>query len=190
MTNYVEIAFTLLFSQNLLLVCAFAFGSDPKSFSRPKEAFLTGLCLTVVLLILTPVSRVFYGFLEQYELYHYEILVYSLWGVFGCHGLAVLMEKISPPLWKVVGDSLGSLPSNGAVLAVLFLCGQEGYGWKDALVFAFFAGLGVLIALVSLVGIRQNSELHHSPSCFQGMPILFITAGLMSLAFLGYYGNF
>lgn len=189
MTNYVEIAFALLYSQNLLLVFAFAFGANPKTFSRPKEAFFTGLCLTGVLMVLTPISRILYEILDHNSLTHYKILLYSLLAVFGCHGLAVLLEKSSPSLWRLLGNSLGSLPSNGAVLAVLILCGQQGYTWREALVYGFFGGIGVLVALVSLVGIRQNSESHHSPACFQGMPILFMTAGLMSLAFLGYYGN-
>lgn len=188
MTNYVEIAFALLYSQNLLLVFAFAFGANPKTFSRPKEAFFTGLCLTVVLMVLAPISRIFYDILAQYKMAHYDILLYSLWALFGCYALALLLEKSVPSLWKIMADSLRSLPSNGAVLAVLIFCGQMGYDWQEALFYSLFSGIGVLVALVSLVGIRQNSESHHSPSCFQGMPILFMTAGLMSMAFLGYYG--
>ncbi len=188
MIQYVDIAFALLFSQNLLLVFAFGFGADPKAFSRPKHAFYTGLTMTAFLMVLSPVSRIFYEILEHYGLNHYDLLCYTLLATFGSHGLGLLLEKMSSELWRVTGDAIRSLPSNGGVIAVLILCGQQDYHWQEALVFGLFAGIGVLVSLVSLVGIRQNSEFYHSPSCFQGMPILFMTAGLMSLAFIGYYG--
>lgn len=188
MLNYVDIAFALLFSQNLLLVFAFAFGADPKTFSRPKQAFYTGLCMTGFLAILAPLSRLVYGFLEHYSITQFQIFAYTLLGIFGTYGLGLLLERISGEIWRVMGDSIRSLPSNGGILAVLFLCGQKNYSWQEAFVFGLFGGIGVLVSLVSLVGIRQNSEFDHSPACFQGMPILFMTAGLMSLAFMGYYG--
>lgn len=188
MINYVEIAFALLFSQNLLLVFAFAFGADPKTFSRPKQAFFTGLVMTVFLAILAPLSRLLYGALEQYSLTQFSLLAYTLLGILGTYGLGLAVERMSGEVWRVLGDSIRSLPSNGGIIAVLILCGQQDYHWQEAFVFGLFGGIGVLVSLVSLVGIRQNSEFDHSPACFQGMPILFMTAGLMSLAFMGYYG--
>lgn len=188
MLHYSNIALTMLFSQNLLLVFAFSFGTDPKTFSRPKHAFYTGLTMTGTLMVLAPVSRLLYSFLEREGLTHFSLLMYTLVATMGTYVLGLILEKLSPVLWSVMGDTITSLPTNGGILGVLLLCGQQNYTFPEAIAFAVFAGIGVLFALVSLVGIRQNSEFHHSPDCFQGMPILFMTAGLMSLAFVGFYG--
>lgn len=188
MLNYANIAFTVLFSQNLLLVFAFAFGTDPKTFSRPKHAFYTGLTMTGTLMVLAPLSRLVFELLRRSDMTHFSLLCYTLLGTFGTSVLGLILKKLSPVLWSVMGDSIGSLPTNGGIIAVLLICAEESYHWQEALVFAVFGGIGVLVALVSLVGIRQNSEFHHSPSCFQGIPILFLTAGLMSLALIGFQG--
>lgn len=188
MEHYYNIALTVLFSQNLLLVLTFSFGTDPKTFLRPAHACSTGLAFTLVLVILAPLSRFLCILLSQVGLSYFSLLVQSLLATWGTFGLCALIEKIFPDLWLWAESSLLALPSNAGILGVLLLCEQYRYTCLEAFVFALFGGIGVLVALLSLVGIRQNQEHHHTPECFRGLPLLFITAGLMSLSFVGFYG--
>lgn len=188
MIDYVNIAFTVLFSQNLLLVFTFAFGTDPKSFLRPRQAFVTGVSLTICLMILAPLSRICYHYMNQWGLTYFSLLCDTLLATVGTFYLGKALEKLSPDLWEYSEDAVITLPTNAAILGTLLLCGQRGYHAGEALVFAFFGGLGVLVTLLTLVGIRQNQQFHQAPEFFRGLPLLFITAGLMSLSLVGFYG--
>ena len=55
-------------------------------------------------------------------------------------------------------------------------------------VFALFGGVGATVAMASFASLREEVSFHHCPRCFQGLPILLITAGLMALALVGFYG--
>ncbi|MFI3254328.1 MAG: Rnf-Nqr domain containing protein [Eubacteriales bacterium] len=188
MLDYLNIAISALFAQNLLLVYPFTLGNNPKSFLRPKGAFSLGFSLTAVFLLLTPLSRVFHQFLVTTETEHFLLLILALLATVGTYVVGLTMEKYSPDLWAIFGESFRSLPSNAGVLGVMLLSAQQNHSVLEAVVFGFFSGLGVLIALVTLVGVQQNQERRGCPPVFQGFPILFITAGLMSLSLVGFYG--
>lgn len=188
MIDYLNIAFTVLFSQNLLLVFTFSFGADPKTFLNPRHAFLTGLALTAIMVILTPISRVVYQGLEQIGMTHFSLLCYALLSTVGTYHLGVILEKISPDLWKLTRESMMALPTNAGILGVILLSAQYHYSPLESFVFALFGGIGVLMSLVSLVGIRQTLDSQYTPEYFRGLPILFVTAGLMSLSLMGFYG--
>lgn len=188
MIDYVNIAISALFAQNFLLVFPFSFGSNPKSFLRPRDAFRTGLSLTLVFLIFTPLSRICQEILISFGLEHFHLMVMALLATVGTHLLWLGLEKFSPDLWEILGDSIRSLPSNAGVLGVMLISNMQNHSFLEAMVFGFFAGIGVLVALVSLVGIQKNQERSGRLPAFQGLPILFITAGLMSLSLVGFYG--
>lgn len=188
MIDYINIAFTVLFSQNMLLVFTFAFGTDPKSFLRPKQAFVTGVSLTLCLMILAPLSRILYQSMNQWGVTYFSLLCDTLLATVGTFYLGNVLEKLSPDLWQYSEDAVITLPTNAALLGSLLICGQRGYTPTEAFVFALFGGLGVLVTLLTLVGIRQNQQFHQAPEFFRGLPLLFITAGLMSLSLVGFYG--
>lgn len=188
MIDYLNIAFTVLFSQNLLLVFTFSFGADPKSFLNPRQAFVTGVSLTGVMVVLAPISRMVYYLLEQVGQIHYSLLCYTLLSTVGTHYLGVTLEKVSSGLWEITENAMRALTTNAGILGMMLLCEQYKYTTGEATVFAFFGGMGVLVSLLSLVGIRQTLDSQYTPECFRGLPLLFVTAGLMSMALLGFYG--
>lgn len=188
MEYYYNLALMVLFSQNLLLVYTFSFGSDPKLFLRPRHAFSTGFSLTLALCILNPLSRVVFAFLSRWGLTYFSLLAYTLLATLGTYALSVLFEKLFPDIWKWTESSMVAMPTNAAVLGGILLCAQEGYTPFDSFLFGLFGGFGLLVSLLCLVGIRQNQEHHQTPTCFRGLPLLFITAGLMSLSLVGFYG--
>jgi len=103
------------------------------------------------------------------------------------------IEKISPTLYQALGIFLPLITTNCAVLGVAVLNIETGFATKDlgmvmTVVQGFGAGIGFTIALLLMAGIRERLELADIPGNLKGMPISFITAGLLAIAFLGFSG--
>ena len=112
----------------------------------------------------------------------------------------MVIQKVSPGLYAALGIYLPLITTNCAVLGVALLNidgltiqgVQLGYGQPDSFLFAvvhgFTAGIGFTLALVLMAGIRERLELAEVPEALKGMPITFITAGLLAIAFMGFIG--
>ncbi|MFC4160828.1 electron transport complex subunit RsxA [Chitinimonas lacunae] len=100
----------------------------------------------------------------------------------------MFIHKTSPVLYRVLGIYLPLITTNCAVLGVPLINANLGHGFADSLVFGFGSALGFSLILILFAAIRERLEGAEVPAPFQGMPIAFITAGLMSLAFMGFAG--
>ena len=100
----------------------------------------------------------------------------------------MFLKKANPVLYKALGIYLPLITTNCAVLGVAFLNVQGGYSFIEALVFGLSAGIGFTLALMLMSGIRERLELSKVPKAFEGLPIAFIVAALMSMAFLAFSG--
>jgi len=100
----------------------------------------------------------------------------------------MVIQKTSPALYQALGIYLPLITTNCCVLAVAVLTVQKPYSFIDTIVFAFGASLGFALALILFAGIRERLSLSEIPRAFEGTAIALITAGLLSLAFLGFAG--
>jgi electron transport complex protein RnfA len=100
----------------------------------------------------------------------------------------LFIKKSSPPLYQALGIYLPLITTNCAVLGVTVLNKTEGYGFIPAVVNGVAGGLGFLLVIVLLAGIRERFEGNEIPKAFQGFPIALVSAGLMAIAFLGFTG--
>jgi len=100
----------------------------------------------------------------------------------------MIIQRVSPPLYQALGIFLPLITTNCAVLGVALLNIQLKYSLLDACIFAIGAALGFGLALVIFAGLREDFELNTIPKAFQGTPIALITAGILSLAFMGFSG--
>lgn len=101
----------------------------------------------------------------------------------------MVIKKKSPALYKSLGIFLPLITTNCAVLGAVILNMQEKYTLIESLVFGISAGLGYMLAIVLLAGIRERLDANESmPKSMEGLPITLITAGVMSIAFLGFSG--
>jgi electron transport complex protein RnfA len=98
------------------------------------------------------------------------------------------IQKVSPILYGALGIYLPLITTNCAVLGVSILNIQKDHTFPQACVFGFSAALGFGLALVLFAGLRERLELVEVPRPFRGAPIALITAGLLSLGFLGFAG--
>jgi electron transport complex protein RnfA len=100
----------------------------------------------------------------------------------------IILKKISPPLYQALGIFLPLITTNCAVLGVAVLAVQNDFNLLGSVVFAIGNALGFGLALITFSGIREQLELVNLPKPMKGVPIAFIVAGLMALAFLGFTG--
>jgi electron transport complex protein RnfA len=100
----------------------------------------------------------------------------------------MVIRKTSPTLYKVLGIFLPLITTNCAVLGVALLNVQEKAGFIFSLLFGFGSALGFTLVMVLFAGLRERLALAAVPALFSGTPIAFITAGILSLAFMGFAG--
>lgn len=107
----------------------------------------------------------------------------------------VILKK-STVLYRALGIYLPLITTNCAVLGVTVLNIDNFFIQGKVLPFSFFlsvtqsffAGIGFTLALLLMAGIREKLQLNDAPRCFEGIPIAFMVAALMSLAFMGFSG--
>lgn len=100
----------------------------------------------------------------------------------------IAMKKLSPKLHGALGIFLPLITTNCAVMGVAVLNVQLKYDLLKAVVFSFAASLGFAVALVIFTGLREKIDRANPPKAFQGVAIALVTAGLLSLAFMGFAG--
>jgi len=98
----------------------------------------------------------------------------------------IAMKKFSPNLHAALGIFLPLITTNCAVLGVSVLNIQQKHSFLEAVVFGFAASLGFALALVIFTGLRERMDRSDPPKAFQGVAIALVTAGLLSLAFMGF----
>jgi electron transport complex protein RnfA len=100
----------------------------------------------------------------------------------------MIIQKTSPVLYQSLGIFLPLITTNCAVLGVAVLNIQKTYNFLESVVFAVGAGLGFTLAMVLFAGLRERIDLCPVPNSFRGTAIALVTAGLLSLAFMGFAG--
>jgi Na+-translocating ferredoxin:NAD+ oxidoreductase subunit A len=100
----------------------------------------------------------------------------------------LVVHKTSPLLYNVLGIFLPLITTNCAVLGVALLNVQEAHGFVESALYGFGAAVGFSIVLILFSAIRERIAAADVPLPFRGTAIAMITAGLMSLGFMGFYG--
>lgn len=99
-----------------------------------------------------------------------------------------IMKKVSPAMYYKLGVYLALITTNCIIIAVPLKNAGEHYNFLESIAFALGSGLGFGLALIIMASIREKLELADVPAPFKGLPISFIIAGLISLAFTGFSG--
>jgi len=183
------IALTALFAENFLLVNCMGMGTRLNAFRDPKDALRTGWCLTVVMTL----SALFawcvdVAVLSRFSLGYYRTFVMALLvpAVVWC--LRQCLRLFIPELYRRNNQHLRSVTTNCAALGCVLLVTQRSYSLGASLLFAFCGGLGTTVALANFAHLLGEADLEQCPKCFRGMPIRLITAGLMAMGLVGFYG--
>ena len=100
----------------------------------------------------------------------------------------MVVQKTSPALYQALGIFLPLITTNCAVLGCAVLNIQKNYNFLEMLFFSIGSAIGFGLALTLFAGLRENIELADVPKVFKGTGIALITAGILSLAFMGFSG--
>jgi electron transport complex protein RnfA len=100
----------------------------------------------------------------------------------------IILKKTSSSLYNALGIYLPLITTNCAILGVAILNIQKNYNFIQAIAFTVGSSLGFGLALLIFSGLRERLDLCNIPESFKGAPIALITAGLVSLAFMGFSG--
>ncbi len=189
MENLLAIIIGAIFVNNFILtrflgLCPF-FGVSKKT----KPAVGMGLAVIFVLTLASMATWLAYNFiLVPLNIQYLQIIVFILVIATLVQFVELFLKKANPILYKALGIYLPLITTNCAVLGVALLNVQEDYSFIAAVVFGLSAGVGFLLALLLMSGIRERLELSKLPKAFDGLPIAFIVAALMSMAFLAFSG--
>ena len=100
----------------------------------------------------------------------------------------MVLKKCMPPLYEALGVYLPLITTNCAVLGIALTNVQNSYNLIESFVSGLGTAVGFTIAIVIMAGVRERTEDNDVPESFKGMPIVLLTAGLMSIAFFGFSG--
>lgn len=100
----------------------------------------------------------------------------------------MVMHKTSPTLYRLLGIFLPLITTNCAILGLALLNINENHNFVESIIYGFSAGIGFSLVLVLFSSMRERLAASDVPLPFKGASIAMITAGLMSLAFMGFTG--
>ena len=132
--------------------------------------------------------------LVPYDLSYLQTIIFILVIASLVQMVEMVLQKFSPVLYESLGIYLPLITTNCAVLAVALINTRvnpytgRGFTFLEAFVNGIMSGIGFTVALVLMAGIREKLDLAHVWKPLEGLPIAFISAGLIALAFLGFIG--
>lgn len=148
-----------------------------------------GAAVTFVITIASAITYpIYYFILVPLGLAYLETIAFILIIAALVQFVEMVLKKFMPPLYEALGVYLPLITTNCAVLGVALNNVQDDYNILEGVVNGFATGVGYLIAIVLLAGIREKMEYNDIPESFKGMPIVLLTSALMSIAFFGFSG--
>jgi len=165
---------------------------------QTRPAFSMGLAVTFVMVSSGLITWLAYRFLLlPFHIEYMRTVTFILVIATSVQFIEMVILKLSPPLYRALGIYLPLITTNCAILGVTVLNVQDFFvpgkgpavgSLPLSLLQAFCAGVGFLFVLLLMSGIRERLELAEVPESLEGLPVAFITASLMGLAFMGFLG--
>lgn len=184
---YIGLIVTYVFISNFILVqflglCPFI------GVSKNSESALgMGMAVTFVTSVASVVCYLVYTILlAPFGLAYLRTVAFILVIAALVQLVEMVIRKMSPALYKALGIFLPLITTNCAVLGIAIINIDEGYNLFGSFIAGLSAGLGFTMAIVLMSNIREKLDLTPVRKVFKGVPIAFISAGLMALAFMAF----
>ena len=148
-----------------------------------------GVAVAFVMTLATIVTYLVQHFiLVPLELQYLQTIAFILVIASLVQMVEIILKKLSPPLYQALGIFLPLITTNCAVLGVAILVIQKDFSLLQSIIYAFSTAIGFALALTVFAGIREQLSLVNIPKGMRGVSIVLVTAGLLSLAFMGFSG--
>ena len=189
MTEFALILISTVLVNNFVLVkflglCPFL-GVSSKLETAIGMSFATTFVLTLVSLCSYLVNEFL---LAPFDIEYLRTIAFILVIAAVVQFTEMVMHKTSPTLYQLLGIFLPLITTNCAVLGVALLNVQESHGFLESLLYGFGAAIGFSLVMVLFAAVRERLDVADVPAPFKGSAIALVTAGLMSMAFMGFAG--
>ena len=187
--EYILIFISAIFVNNIILsqflgICPFLGVSK-----KVDTALGMGAAVAFVLTLATVVTYLLQIYvLNPFGLQYLQTLSFILVIAALVQMVEIVLKKVSLALYQALGIFLPLITTNCAVLGVAILVIQKDFSLVHSIVYAFSTAIGFALAMVVFAGLREQLSLVRIPKGMQGMAIVLVTAGLLSLAFMGFSG--
>ncbi|EEX36538.1 NADH:ubiquinone reductase (Na(+)-transporting) subunit E [Vibrio metschnikovii] len=195
MEHYISLLVRSIFIENLALsfflgMCTFLAVSK-----KVKTSFGLGVAVIVVLTIAVPVNNLLYNLVlkdsalvDGVDLSFLNFITFI--GVIAAlvQILEMVLDRFFPPLYNALGIFLPLITVNCAIFGGVSFMVQRDYNFTESIVYGFGSGVGWMLAIVALAGIREKMKYSDVPPGLRGLGITFITVGLMALGFMSFSG--
>ena len=187
--EYILIFISAIFVNNIVLsqflgICPFL-GVSQKINTSLGMGGAVAFVLTLATIVTFLVQKYI---LDPFGLQYLQTLSFILVIASLVQMVEIVLKKVSPALYQALGIFLPLITTNCAVLGVAILVIQKDYNLLEAVVYAFSTAIGFALALTVFAGIREQLSMVKIPKGMSGMAIVLVTAGLLSLAFMGFSG--
>ncbi|MFO7983399.1 MAG: electron transport complex subunit RsxA [Desulfuromonadales bacterium] len=189
MTGLLLILVSAIFVNNFVLarflgICPFLGVSK-----KVETALGMGMAVTFVMTMASVVTWfVQYFVLDPFGIGYLQTVFFILIIASLVQLVEMVVQKTAPVLYQSLGIFLPLITTNCAVLGLAVLNIQKGYSFLESIVFSVGAAAGFTLAMVLFAGLRERIDLCPVPRSFRGTAIALVTAGLLSLAFMGFTG--
>ncbi|MDD5823906.1 MAG: RnfABCDGE type electron transport complex subunit A [Firmicutes bacterium] len=192
MVNLIVIFMAVVLVNNFLLsqflgVCSFL-GVSNKMSSSVGMGGAVIFVMFIAELVTWPIQLV----LDKFEIGYLQTVVFILVIASLVQFVEMFMKKFLPALQKALGIFLPLITTNCAILGATINAINYDYTYLQSIVYAVGAGVGYMVAMVLFAGIREEKMWDESgvPTPFKGVPMVLISATILSLSFMGFTGLF
>ena len=183
----IAILLTYIFINNFILVKFLGLCPFIGVSKNSESAIGMGLAVSFVAGTASAVCWcVYYGLLVPFGLEYLQTIAFILVIAALVQLVEMVLRKMSPSLYKALGIFLPLITTNCAVLGIAIINIDEAYNLLESFTAGIAAGLGFTRAIILMSNIREKLELKPVRKSFKGVPIAFISAGLMALAFMAF----
>ena len=188
MTEYILILLSAVFVNNIVMVKILGLCPFMGVSKKLEAAIGMGAATTFVLTLASGSSYLINHYLLGPDLAYLTTLSFIVVIAGIVQFTEMIIQKTSPELNQVLGIYLPLITTNCAVLGIPLLNVQAKHNFMESLFFGMGGALGFTLVMVLFAGIRERLEGADIPPVFKGSAIAMITAGLMSLSFMGFSG--
>ncbi len=188
-TGLLAIFFAAVFTNNILLTNYLGMCSFLGASREVKTSIGLGTAVVFVMTITSVLNwLVYYYVLVPLHLVHFRYIVFIIVIAAFVQIVEMIIERVSETLYAALGIFLPLITVNCAILGVsLFMLIRE-YTFVQSFFYGLGSGIGWMLAILAMAGIRQNMKRSKVPKGLEGAGITLIIAGIMALAFMGFSG--
>lgn len=189
MIQTIGLVLIAILAENMVLVRCLGMSLPGKTIQTEESAWRMGVSITLVMVVTALLSWLANALVLRFFWVEYlRILIYVLLVLGSVALVRQGLRLFFPVLYRHLNEYLSLVVYNCAVLGVAFIITLRNYSLGQSLLYAFASGVGILGVLVIFTGMQDQASFDYCPRVFRGLPIQLITAGLMAMALMGFYG--